>query len=295
MDVPSVTLGITHRLMIERAVPYVIYVWPLAYAVFFKGGCFREQIPRCRARPEKVAGGGGGGLRHIFFPSMPRQACKKKGGGGAPSHFSPYNFLTSFTLLGRGTVRLPDRPPGWQAKINKYIAQRGGGGLNPNPPPPPPTRTRLRLTLTWLNTIMTRSEIKHCKIAAQVILISQSLGVHLVSLCLESRRIENFKAKNNRNHSCSPDGQKHGQSVLSWLWVELSCDQLRVSILSVRDSQEKDTTLQTILRQLIEIRFFKRYIKLLDRTIFRWGVLSRMELFAKCPFVKRKFSHLSRI
>ena len=28
------------------------------------------EIPRCRARPEKVAqwgGGGGGGLRHIFF------------------------------------------------------------------------------------------------------------------------------------------------------------------------------------------------------------------------------------
>ena len=54
------------------------------------------QIPRCRARPEKVAQWGGGG----------------GGGGGTPTHFFPDFFLPSFTLLGRGTIRLPDRPPG---------------------------------------------------------------------------------------------------------------------------------------------------------------------------------------
>ena len=69
------------------------------------------------ARPEKVArrggGGGGGGLRHIF----------------------PLIFFASFTLLGRGTVRLPDRPPGWQAKKNhtqkkqNRKAEKGGGGV----------------------------------------------------------------------------------------------------------------------------------------------------------------------
>ena len=89
----------------------------LAYAGFFKGGCFREQIPRCRARPEKVAErGGGGGLRHIFFFSL--------------------QFFTSFTLLGRGTVRLPDRPPGWKKKKKKNY-------ITPNPPPPPCVRACL--------------------------------------------------------------------------------------------------------------------------------------------------------
>ena len=57
------------------------YHWSVAYAGFVQGGGFNH------AGPEK-ADGGGGGLRHIFF------------------------FCASFTLLGRGTVRLPDRPPG---------------------------------------------------------------------------------------------------------------------------------------------------------------------------------------
>ena len=51
-------------------------------------------IPQCRARPEK----------YIFF--------------------SPEFFFASFTLLGRGTIRLPDRPPWWQAKNNKKLAGR---------------------------------------------------------------------------------------------------------------------------------------------------------------------------
>ena len=72
---------------------------PVADPGFVKRGGRESKFP---ARPEKVAQWGGGGLRHIFPPEF---------------------FGPTFTLLGRGTVRLPDRPPGWQAKkkiiINK--------------------------------------------------------------------------------------------------------------------------------------------------------------------------------
>ena len=60
---------------------------------FVKRGGRESKFP---ARPEKVAQWGG--LRHIFSPEF---------------------FGPTFTLLGRGTVRLPDRPPGWQKKKKK--------------------------------------------------------------------------------------------------------------------------------------------------------------------------------
>ena len=58
------------------------------------------------------------GLRHSFFRSA-------------------INVESRATPLGKGTVRLPDRSPGWQVKQTKRT-KVGGGGLNPKPPPPPP-------------------------------------------------------------------------------------------------------------------------------------------------------------
>ena len=61
-----------------------------------------ESIKSLAQLPKKLMSGGGGG-----------------GGGGTPTHFfSPDNFRTSFTLLGRGTLGTQHRPPGWQAKKN---------------------------------------------------------------------------------------------------------------------------------------------------------------------------------
>ena len=54
-------------------------------------------------------------------------------------HFFPWFFFfvcVSFTLWGRGAIRLPDRPPGWKAKrkqtknnnnilFNSYLGRRG--------------------------------------------------------------------------------------------------------------------------------------------------------------------------
>ena len=61
-----------------------------------------NRIARCCARPEKVAELGGGG------------------GGGTPTHFFfPYNFLCHLHYWVGVPSRLPDRPPGWQAKKRK--------------------------------------------------------------------------------------------------------------------------------------------------------------------------------
>ena len=88
---------------------YLVHA-PLAYAGFFKGGCFREQIPWCRAQPEKVAERGEGTPTHFFFP---------------------YNFLRHLHYW----VGVPSvRPPGWQAKKKIDIA-KGGGGFEPQTPP----------------------------------------------------------------------------------------------------------------------------------------------------------------
>ena len=66
---------------------------------FVKRGGRESKFP---ARPEKVAqwggGGGGGGLRHIFPPEF---------------------FGPTFTLLGRGTVRLPRPTSGVASKKKK--------------------------------------------------------------------------------------------------------------------------------------------------------------------------------
>ena len=63
------------------------------------------------------------GGRESKFPARPEKVAQcVGGGGGTPTHFFPGIFLPTFTLLGRhgrGTVRLPDRPPGWQAKKKK--------------------------------------------------------------------------------------------------------------------------------------------------------------------------------
>ena len=52
--------------------------------------------------------------------------------------FSPDNFRTSFTLLGRGTLGTQHRPPGWgdkQKKNNNNNWNLGGGGHVPPVPP----------------------------------------------------------------------------------------------------------------------------------------------------------------
>ena len=58
------------------------------YSGFVQGGGFNHAEPE--KADERAGGGGGGGRRHFFFLCV----------------------CASFTLLGRGTVRLPDRPPG---------------------------------------------------------------------------------------------------------------------------------------------------------------------------------------
>ena len=86
-----------------------------------------------------------------------RQAWKSRsaGGGGLWYIFSPDFFLPSFTLLGRGTVRLPDRPPGWQAKTknknkNRPKKRGGGGGRGQFGPPPPGSATgHIRWRVGW--------------------------------------------------------------------------------------------------------------------------------------------------
>ena len=110
-------LSISMHLVAKQYRPYQWRIQDL-----WKGGA--GNLNKFPARPEKVAqwGGGGGGLRHIFPPE----------------------FLgPTFTLLGRGTVRLPDRPPGWQAKKKKKKKKpekikivRKKGGPRPIRPPP---------------------------------------------------------------------------------------------------------------------------------------------------------------
>ena len=84
---------------------YVQYV-SVAYAGFVQRGGFNH------AGPEK-ADDRAGGLRHIFFL-----------------------FFSSFTLLGRGTVHLPDR----KKKKKNPISKGGGGGVEPPEPPIPCVR-----------------------------------------------------------------------------------------------------------------------------------------------------------
>ena len=108
-------------------------MWSLSVADpgFVKRGGRESKFP---ARPEKVAQwGGGGGLRHIFPPEF---------------------FGPTFTLLGRGTVRLPDRPPGWQAKKKKKkkkarkklkSSERRGGRGRFGPPLDPPLTIKISI------------------------------------------------------------------------------------------------------------------------------------------------------
>ena len=87
------------------------------------------QMPRCRARPEKVA--------------------QRGGGGGTPTHFLfPIFFFASFTLWGRGTVRLPDRPPGWGEK-QKTKTKNGPKKGGPRPIRPPPLDPPLKSDKLW--------------------------------------------------------------------------------------------------------------------------------------------------
>ena len=95
---------------------------PVADPGFVKRGGRESKFP-AQAWKSRSVGGGGGGLRHIFPPEF---------------------FGPTFTLLGRGTVRLPDRPPGWQAKKKKKkkspkklkSSERRGGRGRFGPPPP---------------------------------------------------------------------------------------------------------------------------------------------------------------
>ena len=110
---------------------------------------------------------------------MPRQAWKSRsagggggGGGGDSDTFFFFFFFFFFLLIyivirhlhlcGRGTVRLPDRPPGWKAKQKKKKKKkkrpkkRGGAAADSAPPPlDPPLRVSVflsqecRITIAW--------------------------------------------------------------------------------------------------------------------------------------------------
>ena len=83
-----------------------------------------QQLPQCRANPEKVAEGGGGGWegrdsRHIF------------------SYLSILLGVDgAFTLWHRGTVRLHDQPLWWKAKSIKNKTQKGAADSAPPPTDP---------------------------------------------------------------------------------------------------------------------------------------------------------------
>ena len=124
-------------------------------------------MPRCRARPEKVAqrGGGGGGktptLFFLFFF-----------GGGRHLHFGVGD-----------TVPLPERPPGWRKK--KISPKRGGGGYRgPIRHPPPGSATDLLpslsklVALTWLDEFCVSHDANSSLLGMVWVRIKVSFQVH---------------------------------------------------------------------------------------------------------------------
>ena len=107
--------------------------------------------------------------------AMPRQAWKSRStGGGGGGDSDTFFFFSSFTLWGRGTVRLPDRPQGWKAKKKKKalkkekkkrLAEKSWGRRRFGPPPPPWIRHCLNLGLNqnilWSWFKVSRSKQNH--------------------------------------------------------------------------------------------------------------------------------------
>ena len=89
---------------------------------------------------------------------IPRQAWKSRSVGGLRHIFSRNFFCRHLHYwVPRGTVRLPDRPPGWQAKKKKKKKSpeknknknrpKEGGAAADSPPPPPWIRHWLLYTI----------------------------------------------------------------------------------------------------------------------------------------------------
>ena len=89
---------------------------------------------------------------------------RQRGGGGEDSGrhiFFPLNFFFFVIyIMGRGTVRLPDRSPGWkerkkqkQKRPKKGAAAAADSAAPPPPPPPPPGSATACLRLYVLNAL----------------------------------------------------------------------------------------------------------------------------------------------